>query len=299
MMFHRIKHMYCSERKTMREIGKLLGISKAKVGKILKDGGAKIIRSNCDIPPKEQLIKLYNEEMLTLKQIGSFYNVGRKAVKKWFKTYNISTITNAQRKYYHLRKVPFTQKQKEFLIGTLLGDGSLSKSGNFKRLTMGHNIKQLDYLLWKKEIFANLTNNIYKQIQTKRNSTIIHCPTVGHQDFNFFYNLFYNNGKKVIKKELKNYLTPFAMAVWYMDDGSKKPYCMKISTEGFTKEENEILQQIILDNFDIRCKVCEYNNRDKKYYYLSFNKRNSIKLCSLINEYIIDSMKYKIPFLND
>lgn len=285
----------------MKEIGNMFGISRKHVKKILMayDIDVRKTRAKVDAPSKEELLNLYTKQMLTIKQICNIYGVGKKAVNAWFKKYDITKISNAERKYYHIRRVPLTGRQKELVIGTLLGDGSLATSGKFKRLTMGHSVNQLDYLLWKKEIFKNLINNIYRQIQSQRNSTVIHCASVGHQDFNFFYKLFYNNNKKIIRHELVNYVTPFSMAIWYMDDGSSKPYCMKISTEGFTRKENEILQHIIYVNFNIRCKVCEYNRRGKKYNYLSFNKKNSIKLCNLIEPYIIDSMKYKIPFPND
>lgn len=229
--------------------------------------------------------------MLTLKQIGDVYNVGKKAINSWFKKYNISKISNAERKYFHLRQIPLTQVQREFIIGTLLGDGSLVNTGKFKRLTMGHSVKQLEYLLWKKEILGELVRRIYKQVQISRNSIIMHCATIGHQDFDFFYNLFYNV-KKVIKPELETYLTPFGMAVWYMDDGSAKEYCVKLCTEGFSKEENTILQYIIFKKFNIRCKIYSYSG----YYYLAFNKKNSILLCSLIKKYVIKSMQYKLPF---
>lgn len=293
--------LYSKKRKTMLEIGKIFGISRRSVKKILDSRDIEIrkTRALCDPPGKEVLLKLYTENMLTLKQIGKIYGVGKKAVNSWFNKYGIKKISNMQRKYYGLRKVPLTNKQREFVIGTLLGDGCIGTSGKFKRLQMRQSIKQIDYLLWKKDVMENLTNNVYKQVQKNRNSTIVHCSTIGHQDFNFFHKLFYSNNKKIIRDEIINHLTPFAMAVWYMDDGSSKPYCMKISTEGFTKKENEILQHAILCNFNIRCKVCEYNNRGKKYYYLSFNKKNSILLCNLIDEYIIDSMKYKIPFPRD
>lgn len=296
-----ISKLYCAERMTMSEIGKIFGISRKSVKKILEkyDIESRKTRASCDIPDKDELIKLYTEQMLTLNQIGKLYGVGRKTVNSWFNTHNITKISNMERKYYGLRKIPLSQKQKEFIIGTMLGDGSIASSGKFKRLSLGHSIKQVKYLLWKKDIMGNLINNVYRQTQTTRNSTILHCCTIGHQDFNFFYKLFYKNNKKIIRDELAHYITPFSMAVWYMDDGSAKKYCMKISTEGFTKKENEILQHIVNANFKIKCKVCEYNNRGKKYYYLSFNKKNSILLCNLIDEHVIDSMRYKIPFPND
>lgn len=296
-----ICRLYVKERKTMSQIGKIFGIHRKTVKKILdkRDIEVRQTRASCDPPPKEVLLKLYTENMLTLKQIGKIYGVGKKSINSWFNKYNIKKISNMERKYYGLRKIPLTKEQREFVVGSLLGDGCLGTSGKFKRLQIGHSVKQLDYLLWKKDLMGNITNNIYRQVQTTRSSTIVHCPTIGHQDFNFFHKLFYENNKKVVRGEIVKHLTPFAMAVWYMDDGSSKPYCMKISTEGFTKKENEILQHAILCNFNIKCKVCEYNNRGKKYYYLSFNKKNSILLCNLIDEYIVPSMKYKIPFPRD
>ena len=79
-----------------------------------------------------------------------------------------------------------------------------------------------------------------------------------------------------------------------MDDGHTRKYDMKISSEGFTKKENEILQNAIYVNFGIRCKVSEYNRYNKKYYHLTFNKKNSIKLTELIKPYIIPSMEHKL-----
>jgi len=69
---------------------------------------------------------------------------------------------------------------------------------------------------------------------------------------------------------------------------------LKISTDSFTKEENDYLQWILKCNFNIRSKVCEYTRNNKKYYYMSLNKENSLKMTEIIAPYSQDSMKYKL-----
>jgi transposase len=297
--------LYVIEKKTMKEIGKDLGVDRHKISKWIKEYDIKIrkYRSNSPIPPKDDLLKLYTEDMKSIKDICKVYNVGIKAVKKWFKEYNIETINVFQKKYYKVRKKPFNKKQRSLIIGTLLGDSSMTH-GKSKRISMSHCEKQLDYLKWKKEILGDFAPKIIENEKWKWNSKMYSLYSICHQDFNPIHDLFYVNNKKVIKPKLANFMDALALAVWFMDDGSSKKnkhgitYCSKISTEGFTEKENKILQDIIFVRFNIRCKVCEYNSRGKKYNYLSFNKKNSIKLTKIIEPYVVDCMKYKLVYDN-
>ena len=82
-----------------------------------------------------------------------------------------------------------------------------------------------------------------------------------------------------------------------MDDGYlNKNVNLRLSTDGFTEEENIKLQNIIKINFDIRCKVCKYTRNNKEYCYLSMNKENTIKTSNLTKEFFVDCMKYKLYF---
>ena len=120
--------------------------------------------------------------------------------------------------------------------------------------------------------------------------------TVTHNEFKFYYNLFYENNKKVIKPNMIHYLTPFSLAVWIMDDGSRyhDKNTMRLSTDCFSKSENELLKHFIKINFDINAKVCEYTRNDKQFYYLSFNVRNAALLSDIIRPHVIDIMSYKL-----
>jgi len=46
-------------------------------------------------------------------------------------------------------KVALTKKEKDVILGTLLGDGYLNKRGNNIRLQMVHGPKQEKYIKWK------------------------------------------------------------------------------------------------------------------------------------------------------
>jgi len=256
-------------------------------------------------PSFEELEKFYIKEKMNLNQLMKIFNVGRNTIRKWFKYDNIE-IRSPQRKYAHLRKVPLTQIQKEFIVGTLLGDGYLGKQNI---LEIKHSHKQLKYLLHKKEIMSNYVNYIREHKKnlniTEKEYTCWSLHTIKLNELYFFRKLFYENNKKVVKRDIIRFLTPFAMAIWYMDDGWRNKNSMKISSESFTEKEHLLLKDMIKINFDINVKLCKYKRNEKEYNYLSFNKRNSILLTKLIKPYIIESMKYKLvpleeeQFLND
>ena len=52
-----------------------------------------------------------------------------------------------------------SSRQKEILIGTILGDGHLERNGNGVRLRVDHGMHQAEYLKWKYEEFKNLATN--------------------------------------------------------------------------------------------------------------------------------------------
>lgn len=292
-----LQSLFIDMKKTMSDIAKIYGVDRNLVSKWLSSEGVALY-----VPSKDLLEDLYIKNKLTLKQIGSIYDVSRMTVARWFNTYGIQIISN-QRKYYHLKAIPLTSKQKEFVIGTMLGDGYLhrNKRKSSARLTMTHGEKQLKYLLWKKDIMNNFVNTVRrgKEQINRGNSVCWSWASIHHNELNFYHSLFYENNKKVIRENIAHYLTPLSMAVWFMDDGWKNHLNLRISSESFTEKENQILVDAIKLNFDINAKVVEYSRNNKKYYYISFNKRNSLLLTDLIKPYVIESMKYKLLDISD
>jgi recombination protein RecA len=248
---------------------------------------------------KDILQDLYVEKRKTTYEIAEIFQVNRTTVCRSLKRYNIE-INPKQRKYEIIKKVPLTKEQKEMIVGTLLGDGCIAPHGRKNknyRLMIGHCDRQKDLVLYKKAILGNLVNKI--NVYTDKYNSINHrFSTVVHHELKMFYDLFYENSKKIIRDELLNYLTPRSLAFWIMDDGScgknQNRISIKLHTEGFTEEDNIKLQNMLRAGFDIRSKVCKYNRNGKEYCYLSINKENTLKLSRLTEEYFIDCMKYKI-----
>jgi len=249
---------------------------------------------------KDILQDLYLAKRKTSYEIAEMLQVSRHTVIRYLKKYQID-INPKQRKYEIVKKVPLTKIQKEFIVGTLLGDGCIALHGRKNKscyLAISHCEKQKDLLLYKKSILGNLVNNIRKCEDKRKNSIMYSFQTVCHNELKRFYNLFYENGKKVIRDELINYLTPRSLAFWIMDDGSsgkgQNKIYIRLHTEGFSEQENIKLQTMLKSGFDIRTKVCKFTRNNKEYCYLSINKENTIKLSKLTNEYFIDCMRYKI-----
>ena len=249
---------------------------------------------------KDILQDLYVVKKKTSYEIAEILQVNRSTVLRYLKKYDIA-INPKQRKYEIIKKVPLTKEQREMIIGTLLGDGCIAPHGRKNksyRLIISHSEKQKDLVLYKKAILGNLVNNIRVQPDNRGNSTMYCFTTVVHNELKQIYNLFYDNGKKIIKDELLNYLTPRSLAFWIMDDGSSgknqnKVY-IRLHTECFSEEENIKLQNMLRAGFGIRSKVCKFNRNNKEYCYLSINKENTLKLSKLTEEYFVDCVKYKI-----
>ena len=198
------------------------------------------------------------------------------------------------------RMMKLTKQQTSVLIGTILGDGFLQKTGEKNaRLRLEHSQKQKDYVLWKGNIFGRLfqgTLSYLERIHPKSKATYKYCrwQSSSTPSFGKWRKYFYPNGKKIIPSDIgKNLTEPITLAVWYMDDG----YFNKIDRNSYiylgriTRLETEILQKAIHKNFDI---VATIYNKKNKGYTLFFGVVETKKLHTLIRPYIIESLQYKL-----
>ena len=124
-----------------------------------------------------------------------------------------------------------TKYQQDILIGLILGDANIRILKKEAFLTFSHGEKQYKYLFWKYEMFHNWVlskprREIRKYYKNPQNNLVSwRFSTVSHPIVTRYFNLFYPHGKKVIPKQFDKILvSPLALAVWYMDDGSRKPY---------------------------------------------------------------------------
>lgn len=200
--------------------------------------------------------------------------------------------------------ISLTDRERDILIGAILGDATLQKRGNSYRIRIAHSINQAEYTRWmRKELdrlcgpdseggkiktftskngdsaseYFYLRSGLYlkplfdlffkeksEQDQELPSDTII--PT----DFDLSGQEIMENQKyrKSITKETieKLPISNVILAVWYMDDGSARNDCFagRIATQCFNYEEHSLLIQY-LKNWKIEASATPHNKKKNQY----------------------------------
>lgn len=196
----------------------------------------------------------------------------------------------------------YTKDQKQIIYGSLLGDGSLSKDNRYKE---AHCLKQKKYIEFKAKVLNNHVSCLttYPRSKGSFSSDLFYFYlTLKTNPFikNLRHNLYKNN-KKTINKKFLNKLKPLGLAIWYMDDGNlmwrknnglfRVSGC-QLSTQGFTKKENIIIQKWLKEVYNI-ITFLVYNKRYKNPY-IRLNQTNTFKFFKIIKDYILLEFDYKI-----
>mgnify|MGYP001579340540 CR=1 FL=1 len=196
--------------------------------------------------------------------------------------------------------VNLTKRQEAIILGTVLGDGFIQKTGSKNaRLRLEHGEKQKDYLLWKGEQFPKLFNSkpiSIKRIhpKTKKEYSYFRWQSHSTPELGKWQKLFYQEGKKHIPANLETLLIdPLALAIWYMDDGfyDQEQKHSFIYLGRVSRSEAEIARSAILINFKIDARVYD---KKVKGFALFFSVLETQKLHQLLKNYVVPSMKYKI-----
>ena len=261
-------------------------------------------------PLKSILYNLYYNKNLSLKQIANKLKRGKTSVKKYLKIYKIRIRKSREGQMLRLQKDgkfggylkdKLTKKQKEFIFGTLLGDGSLYLCGRHKnaRLKIEHTRKDRKYVEFKHSIIKNfvtgkIMDNVVFNKRVKKHYLTSLFITTTHPEFTKFHKLFYKKSKKIVNKEILEKISPFGLAFWVMDDGcySKTARNICLYTMGFSYDEHLLIQKWFKAKYKIYPKTSYHKQSGK--YYMRFNTIDSQKLVSIIKPYIIPSMIRKI-----
>lgn len=182
-----------------------------------------------------------------------------------------------------------SQKQFDVLIGSMFGDGYITKLGRIQ-IEQGEN--QRDYLLWKYEMLKNITST--KICCAKRQKYSSAKVTTSYrfwtkQYFRPWRAIFYPLGKKIVPEDIKKVLSPLAMAVWFMDDGylrTKKSIAM--STDKFSTDDLDKICSALSEKFNIKPTIVKSGK-------LYFGVVATEKFINVVEPFIIPSMCYKIP----
>lgn len=209
------------------------------------------------------------------------------------------------------QQIQITSTQKDILFGTLLGDAWLESSTKGKTYRYGFKQKldQKTYVQHVWNSFQPLCGSIPIE-----NNGCLQFKTLTLGALRFYAHQFYpNQSKKRVPPLIHRWLTPRALAYWYMDDGYKdKTNGCLLCTDGFEKKDVEKLCTALKKNFDFNCNLRkvklhvqnlksttniqpEPKVTPKFVWRIYIQSSSGLKFRTLVSPYIVESMIYKLP----
>lgn len=279
----KLKELY-NQGKNDNEIAKELNCKSSVIQAYRKKNNlSSNFNYKCKIENLLKDIKELKKQGLGNRKISELLNIPRTSLMYLFRKHNLENIKYIP-KYANLNYF-----QKSALIGSLLGDSSISKK---YILNIGHGLKQEEYykhkiqllspnikfLEYRREKIDERTNNLYISLQAYSNK---------YEDIVNLKELLYINGKKEITKEILKDFNEISLAYLYMDDGNYEKYGAKIALCNFSDDSLILFQNFLKNKWNIDTSI----HKDKTLYIKANSKKIFIQL---ISSYIIPSMLYKI-----
>lgn len=200
------------------------------------------------------------------------------------------------------RRLVLTPAQRSILVGTLLGDGHLDTQNGRKtfRLKIEHTHSQRFYTQW---LYEQLQDWVRTPLASKSKSigtsVTIHdwFQTLSVVQFRFYGLQFYDNaGHKRVPKIIRRLLTPLAMAVWFMDDGSAKSKHHKaivLNTHSFSRRDITLLQQALSERYSIQSNI----RAQKDGLQILITGADARKFMEIVRPYMLPQFDYKFGAL--
>ncbi len=197
-----------------------------------------------------------------------------------------------------------SEQQSQVVLGSLMGDGNLSPNRhgrNGVRFRMGHGAKQIDYLQWKTELLGNIKHSVRENATGARFVDFTPLPELGE----LRRAVYLGDGKKFLSDDYLKALTPLALAIWYMDDGSftvrskglqqrtaggsgRIEICVEAMTEGSRQRLCDYLRDT--HGLDVRLR----NAGAAGKAVLVFSTAASAEFQELVAPYMAPAMEYKL-----
>lgn len=210
-----------------------------------------------------------------------------------------------QRERQKAKNLPLSDRCREVILGSLLGDGSLKKHKGYKnaRFSFRHSVKQKEYFDWKVSEMKEVSSNNCWWLQNHdgwSSNKKLRYQSLAIPSLTQIYDLVHRHGKFRVRRKWLNLLTPISLCVWWLDDGSiigsgrQGVFC----SEGFSREENLILSKYLRVVWGVQTKMSEKKKGSGKYRLWIYSSENMKKFLRIILPHIsTESMLYKAILL--
>jgi len=197
-----------------------------------------------------------------------------------------------------------SEQQFQVILGSLMGDGNLSpnlRDRNGVRFRMGHGVKQIDYLQWKTDLLGNIKHSARENDEGSRFVDFTPLSELGE----LRRAVYLGDGKKFLSEDYLKALTPLALAVWYMDDGSFTLRSkgvqqrtqggsgrIEICVEAMSEGSRVRLRDYLCDAHGLEVRLRSAGTAGKAV--LTFSTAASAAFQEIVAPYMTPSMDYKL-----
>jgi recombination protein RecA len=197
-----------------------------------------------------------------------------------------------------------SEQQMQVVLGSLMGDGNLSSNRRGRsgtRFRLGHGAKQAAYLDWKVSLLGNI--DCSRTVNAKGAVFADFTPLPELAELHDV--VYFGDGKKHLTWDYLKALTPLALAIWYMDDGSLTVRSkglqertqggsgrIELCVEAMSAGSRERLVQYLRDThgLDIRLRLAGAAQKA----VLVFSTAATERFQKLVAPYVHPSMDYKL-----
>lgn len=203
-------------------------------------------------------------------------------------------------KYIH-KVGPHNLDILSIIFGSLLGDAQAEKGiiGSDTKITFFQEGSHIKYVLFLHKLFSDLgyCNSNIPTITTRLGGKgkilkVVRFSTWTYTSFNWIHDLWYENNIKRVPECIGKYLTPLALAIWIMDNGSKVGKGLKFTMNSFTYNDCLILVKALKENFNLKASVQLAGAKDQYVIYIWQESMEDLR--KIVNPYIIPEIQHKI-----
>jgi recombination protein RecA len=200
------------------------------------------------------------------------------------------------------KTLKLSETQRSIIVGTLLGDGHLETQNGCKtyRLKIEHSSKQAEYSAWLYQQFQQWVRTPLASKQKHLGNKVTlndWFQTLSVAQFRFYGLQFYDKqGHKRVPKIIRRLLTPLALAVWFMDDGSAKSKnhrALILNTQCFSRREVNLLQQLLKQRYQIDSNI----RTQKDGLQILITGEHAQRFYEVIAPHLLSGFRYKLGAL--
>lgn len=196
---------------------------------------------------------------------------------------------------------------KSVTAGMLLGDANLqiNKHGVNAYWQLHHSLDQQDYLDWKIALWGSVVG-FTKGYSEQKLGTSVWAKSRCIPFLTEMRSIAYPRGRKEVTQRLLRYLTPIGLAIWFMDDGSIREKVddkggirgrdIRLYTCSFGSAEHDLIIQYFKNKWGVEWHKRPIRNKQGSYFYLGCGAKEAAKLFSIIEPFVVPSMRYKVTF---